>query len=189
MLTEHAENLVKAFGYLYHDEAELLQEYAKKIPENGVCINIGAGTGTSAVCVLEVRPDLTKTFYTIDINNHNTPLGGLLNERNAFDNYNMPYPNQIHSDSIKAGKEWKKGKVDFLIIDGDHSTKGATGDIISWKQHLKKGAIVFVHDYHENLWGDVVKVVNELMFDSDDFKFVERRNTYVVFEYVGKEKE
>jgi len=187
MLTKNAENLVKAFGYLFYDEAEMLQEYAEEIPEKGVCVNIGAGTGTSAVCVLEARPDLTKTFYTIDKSNHNNPLGGLLNERNAFDNYGMQYPNQIHSESIKAGEDWKNSKVDFLIIDGDHSIKGATGDILTWKKHLKKGAIVFVHDYREGIWGDVVKVVNELMFDSDDFKFVERRNTYVVFEYVGKE--
>lgn len=187
-LTKNAKDLVNAFGYLFPEEAELLQKYAKNLPEKAVCVNIGAGTGTSAVCVLEIRPDLTETFYTIDIRNNNNPFGGLLNERNAFDKYKMVYPNQIHSDSKDAGKSWRKRKVDLLIIDGDHSTEGASGDILSWKGNLKKGAIVFVHDYEQTKWKAVKEVVDELMFDSNDFEFLEQKITYVVFKYVGKGK-
>lgn len=187
MLTENAKDLINAFGYLTEGEGELLQKYAKKVPENGICINIGAGTGTSSVCVLEVRPDLVDTFYTIDIRNWDNPFGGLVNERNAFDKFGMALPNQIHEDSKKVGREWKSGKVDLLIIDGDHSRVGARGDILSWKENLNIGAIVFVHDYQSSRWLEVTDAVNELMFDSPDYEYLEKADSYAVFEYVGEE--
>jgi len=189
MLTKNAQKLVDAFHLLSREEAELLQQYANKIPASGICVNVGAGVGTSAVCVLEKRPDLTGTFYTVDINNHDSPLGGLLNERHAFDNYGMKYPNQIHGDSKDIGRSWKGKKVDFLIIDGDHSVDGATGDILNWEKNLKIGAIIFVHDYEPRNWKDVFDTVNRLMLENSKYKFLECVKTYIVFKYVGKEEE
>lgn len=188
MLTKSAQDLVNAFHYIFQEEAELLQKYAEDIPSSGICVNIGAGTGTSAVCVLEKRPDLTKTFYTVDVNNHDNPFGGLLNERNAFDKYGMKYPNQIHGDSKEIGKSWKNRKVDFLIIDGDHSVEGISGDILNWEKNLKAGAIIFIHDYTSPKWKPVYDVVNELLMDNKEYEFIETVKTYIVFKYVGKAK-
>lgn len=188
MLTKNALDLVNAFGFISKEEGELLQKYALKLPPKAVCVNIGAGVGTSAVCVLEIRPDLTETFYTVDIRNDDNPFGGLLNERNAFDKYEMPYPNQIHGDSKHIGKIWDKRKIDLLVIDGDHSLGGATGDILSWKPNLKKGALVFVHDYANKTWKDVVSAVDEHMLKNDEFELLEQKETYIIFKYIGKRK-
>lgn len=192
MVKSKALEQAKAFGYLKADELLLLQKYAKKLSESAVCVNIGAGFGTSSLAILEVRPDLKYTFYTIDVRNDDNPFGGLLNERNAFKKWNMKHPNQIHGDSKKIADVWDSGKVDLLIIDGDHSSEGCRGDILGWEQHLKIGAIVFVHDYQSQHWGEVTHAVNELMFDSPKYKFLEKssstdRGCYAVFEYSGKE--
>lgn len=181
-----------AFGYLKTDEVLLLQKYAKEIPEDGICVNIGAGFGTSSLSVLEVRPDLKDTFYTIDVRNDDNPFGGLLNERNAFKKSDMEHGNQIHGDSKEVADVWEHGKVDFLIIDGDHTEEGCRGDILKWEQHLRDGAIVFVHDYQSKHWQEVTQVVNELMFDSPKYNYLEKssmtgKGCYAVFEYVGKE--
>lgn len=189
MVTKNAKDLIEAFGYLTISEGALLQKYAKKIPKNGICINIGAGTGTSAVCVLEARPDLTETFYTIDVRDWDNPFGGLLNERNAFKKYDMKYPNQIKDDSKDAGKKWGKRNVNFLIIDGDHSLAGARGDVLSWQENLVDGAVVFVHDYGSPRWVDVKNVVDEFMYNGDRYTFLDSTDSYIVFKYSGKEKE
>ena len=188
MLTKHTQELVNAFGFLYQEEAELLQMHTELIPENGVCVNIGAGVGTSALAVLEKRPDLTDTFYTIDKTEEGNPFGGLGNERNAFDNAGMSYPNHIVGDSKEIGKEWKLGKVDFLIIDGDHSAEGIRGDIAAWEPHLKKNSIVFVHDYHSVNWNDVAEAVDELMLNSNKYKLLDHVRTYISFVYTGERK-
>lgn len=187
MLTKHTQDLVNAFGFLHQSEAEILQMYAELISENSICINIGAGAGTSALAVLEKRPDLTNTFYTIDITSGSSPLGSLEGERNAFDKAGMDYPNQILGDSKNIGKNWDRGKINFLIIDGDHSAKGIRGDIKCWESHLNKNAIVFVHDYNSLNWPEVATAVDELMLNNDDYEFITIEDTYIVFKYIKKE--
>jgi len=81
---ESAYDIAKAFGYLTQDEVTGLKKLAKMLPENPVVVNIGAGTGTSAIAVMEDRPDLH--MITIDISKGG-PLGGLENERNAIENH------------------------------------------------------------------------------------------------------
>lgn len=186
MLTKHTQELVTAFGFLYQEEAELLQMHSELIPENGVCVNIGAGVGTSALAVLEKRPDLTESFYTIDITEVGCPFGGIGNEHNAFDKAGMPYPKHIVGDSKDVGKKWKNGKVDFLIIDGDHNAEGIRGDIAAWEPHLKKNSIVFVHDYHSTNWPDVTEAVDELMFNTNKYKLLDHVRTYISFVYTGE---
>jgi len=187
MLTEKARGLVRAFGYLYPEEAEFLQRLSLDVMQGGVVVNIGAGAGTSALCVLEKRPDLTKTFYSVDINNHDTPLGGLLNERNAFDNAKMPYPQQVHGDSHEVAKTWSDGDIDFLIIDGDHSREGVRGDITLWEQHLAEGAMVLLHDYHSGNWAEVYTAVQELMSEHPEkYTHLETVKTYIAFVYTKK---
>ena len=189
MVTKNAIDLIDAFGYLTIKEGALLQSHAKKLPEGSTCVNIGAGAGTSAVCVLEARPDLAETFYTIDVRDWDNPFGGLLNERNAFDKYVMKYPNQIHDDSKEVANRWNKKNVNFLIIDGDHSRFGVRGDILLWKDNLEKGAIIFIHDYESTRWVEVKDAVNELMYDSEEFEFIDKEDGYIVFKYLGKDEE
>ena len=184
----------EAFGYLKINEVLLLQKYAEDMPKNGVCVNIGAGFGTSSLSVLEVRSDLRDTFYTIDIRNDDNPFGGLLNERNAFKKSDMEHPNQIHGDSKAVADIWKHRKIDLLIIDGDHTEEGCRGDILKWEKHLKEGAIVFVHDYQSRHWAEVTRVVNEEMFDSPKYTYLEKssidgKGCYVIFKYNGKAEE
>ncbi len=186
MLTKETEKLIDAFGYLYKDEALLLQDVVKDLPERAICVNIGAGAGTSALAVIEKRPDLSKTFFTIDINEGNTPLGSLEGEKNAFDNAKIEKPWQILGDSKFIATTWNYGELDLLIIDGDHSYDGAKGDILGWEKHLKNGAFVFVHDYEAEVWPDVFTVVNELMLKNvNKYKLYDRASTYIVFTYIG----
>lgn len=185
-LMPNTKDIVDAFHYITESEALLLQKYAEKLPKSAVCINIGAGTGTSSMAVLEKRPDLTKTFYTIDIRDWDNPFGGLLNERNSFDKFDMDYPNQIFNDSKVVADEWEEKSVDLLIIDGDHSRIGARGDILGWKKKLKDGAIVFVHDYDGVQWSDVREIVDECMRNSDDFEYLDAVDGYIVFRFIEK---
>ena len=149
-MKEHTKNLVNAFGFLKIEEAELLMQTAEKLKVNAMVVNIGAGVGTSALAVIEQRPDLAKLVFTIDARDDDNPFGGLLNERNAFRNANMTnlLPNQIKSDSSTAGLAWEKGNIDLLIIDADHTYEGVVKDINAWIPHLVINGFVAFHDYN-----------------------------------------
>lgn len=137
-----------ALAYLTFAELDFLRSLACSFAHAPVAVNIGAGTGTSALALLESRPDLR--LYTIDISAHENPYGGLFNERFALEKYGLWNPErhtQIHGDSKRVGKEWTGGAVDLVFIDGDHSYKGCTGDIRAWLPHVKPDGIVAIHDY------------------------------------------
>lgn len=147
-------NLPKAYtlsdwtGYLYRDEIDLLMLCARSLPNNPVVINIGAGHGTSGLALIESRDDLE--LYTIDVNNYPNPYGGLVNERNAFENSGfggLARHHQIHGKSQEVAKTWKSGLVDMVFVDGDHSLPAIEGDCSGWYPLVKPGGIMAFHDY------------------------------------------
>ena len=136
-------------GYLSHADIDLMTECARKLSENPLVINIGAGVGTSGLTFMEARPDLQ--LYSIDVNDYPNPYGGLVNERNAFKDAGFlgsPRHHQIHGDSKQVGKYWKGGAVDLVFVDGEHTEKQICGDIEGWLPHIKDGGFMIFHDYY-----------------------------------------
>jgi predicted O-methyltransferase YrrM len=136
-------------GYLSRADVDLLGECARKLPDNPVVINIGAGVGTSGLTFMESRPDLI--LYSIDVNDFPNPYGGLVNEKNAFVDagfWGDPRHHQIHGDSKRVGEAWTGGPVDMVFIDGEHTETQIVGDIESWLPHIKDDGIIIFHDYY-----------------------------------------
>lgn len=155
------------------------------LPTNPRIINIGAGSGTSGLAFMESRHDIFLT--TIDIQADDHPLGCLAAEKRVIDD--AGYGNiagmlkrytQIHQDSKIVGVEFQEGnfKVDMVFVDGDHSYRGARGDIIAWLPNIKPGGIMAVHDYgkrevfkngpiedapHPHPWPGVDRVVRKFL--------------------------
>lgn len=150
-----AESLQKAFKYLFEDEVTALKDLARSLPDNPVVVNIGAGAGTSSLAFLESRLDLF--LYCIDIQLDDSPFGSLAAEEKVLNEagFNKRYY-QVWGDSKIVGSTWieqfaqaKKLRPDIwlVLIDGDHSYRGAKGDILAWLPNIKEGGIVAVHDF------------------------------------------
>lgn len=166
--------LCYAFGYLTPFETMYLMSLSRSLPPNSTIVNIGAGAGTSGLAFAEAHialdqgpwhvPPTSAQIYTIDIRQE-SPEGGLTNETNAFKavGWERHTPSHILGDSKETGAKWAYGMVDLVFIDGDHSSTGCAGDIQNWVNHLKPGGLMVFHDYGGPYWGDVKKVVDELM--------------------------
>jgi len=136
--------------YLSHAEVDLLDALARWLPADPVAINIGAGSGLSALTLLTARGDLF--LYTIDITFEMTVYGGLLSEAGILRAAGLLPTNRyvaIHGDSVKVGREWGNGPVDLVFIDGGHEYEECRGDIEAWWLHLKPGGFMAVHDYRK----------------------------------------
>lgn len=146
--TTDSESVRQSFGYLFRAELEALKELAQSLPADPVVINIGAGSGTSALAFLESRSDIR--LYSIDKQKESSPFGCLEGEKQVANKAgfgNHPHYHQIHGDSKAVGKDWIGPAVDMVFIDGDHSYAGCSGDIFHWTPHIKDNGILIVHDY------------------------------------------
>lgn len=149
----HAKTVRDAFGFLTPGELDLLQGFARKLREDSVIVNIGAGAGTSGLAFVEACPHAL--VYTVDAQDASFPTGSLEGERNAFLDAGLLHLlnhswYQIHADSKEVGRNWLSSHhplVDLLFIDGDHEYSGAAGDILAWLPTVVWGGIIAIHDY------------------------------------------
>jgi len=136
------------FGFIRRGDVLELRNRLAMLPPNSVCVNIGAGVGTSGLLMREAS-NVVKS-YTVDIVKDDTGNGGLGNERNAFKEAGFepsPRHEQICGNSSDIGRMWDHGQLDLVFVDGDHSYEGAKADIEAWYPHVKVGGLIVVHDY------------------------------------------
>lgn len=176
-----SEDVQKSFHYLYPAEVPALKSLVAQLPANSLVINVGAGSGTSGLAILEARPDVY--LVTIDIENNDSPLGSLYSERDVmreagFGNQFDVRWSQLHMDSKLAGETWivsGERNPNMVFVDGDHSYEGCKGDIEAWFPHIVDGGIIAVHDFlkgdlkadpdgpHPMNWPGVDSAVSELL--------------------------
>lgn len=62
----------------------------------------------------------------------------------------------------EACKQIADGSLDFVFVDADHSYEGVKRDIADWTPKVRKGGIVFGHDYN---WPTVRRAAEEAFGD------------------------
>lgn len=167
----HSDVMQKRFGFIREGDVLALRGHLASLRTGSVCVNIGAGVGTSGLLMREAS-NVVKS-YTVDIMPDDSPTGGLGNERNAFKEAgyvpDISRHEQICGDASDVGRKWDKGTIDLVFVDGDHSYESAKSDIISWLPHVRTGGIIAVHDYFTvdqkegALFPGVKKAVDELL--------------------------
>lgn len=50
--------------------------------------------------------------------------------------------------SLRESTGFGLGELDFVFIDGDHSTEGVKADIRAWRSKVRSGGILFGHDWN-----------------------------------------
>lgn len=139
METTWAHRIAESAKYLSHAEVDLLVSLAHQLPEHAVCLNLGAGAGTSIIALLETRPDLV--CYSVDTN---PEMGfGWLREAGVLDRV-------IELQGDSQTMIWDKGEIDWLCIDASHDVASVTADITNWL--LYACGYVMFHDYGD-YWG------------------------------------
>ena len=126
----------------YHSEqdVETLHRLAGMLPLGAVVVNIGAGLGTSALAMLEVRNDLF--ILSIDIKacrqeQVHLRKAGL---------YGLHRVVRLLGKSHEIGEHWP-WLVDMVFVDGGHDYESVRLDIEAWVPKVRPGGIVAFHDY------------------------------------------
>lgn len=167
-MIEDAAALAKSFGYLTEREVDAIHRMMQLLPPVAVALNVGAGSGTSALAMAEGHPRLT--IWTID-SSPGGPYGGIENEIQAFEKSglrDMPWrwSRRVLGDSRVVARWWKERDgpyFDFAFIDDGHLAAEIKGDIEGWLPLVKPGGIIAFHDYGRKAWPDVRFMVDQLM--------------------------
>jgi predicted O-methyltransferase YrrM len=136
-------------------EAQILKQCVAMLPADPVIINIGASVGTSAIAMLEERPDAF--IFSVD------------KEEAALEKVNLKRCEISVTRCIRIlGKSWDVGQdfpysVNMVFVDGDHGDKAVERDICTWISKVLPGGIMAFPDYkHANVPG-LTKVVDSFM--------------------------
>jgi len=67
----------------------------------------------------------------------------------------------MRATSMDAVKVFEDESLDFVYIDGGHDWKNVSNDIYEWEKKVRKGGIVYGHDYKRSKgnWQNAVKDV------------------------------
>lgn len=164
--------------YAFGNELAWLRNTAKDLNH---AVMIGAGPGVMGMALMEGNPNLN--LLIIDIRTCEYA-------RKHLDAAGFPTVGYAVADSTEYGKDYAGPKLDFLLVDGDHSQTGVTNDIKAWMRHVKSGGLIFFHDY-ENINDDPDNGVKEALHiwdkrhynveevDAPGISIVYRKNAYV----------
>ena len=162
-------------GDAYHHtpgDVETLRKLALLLPPNPVVVNIGACFGTSALAVLEARPDAF--IFSCDIQPCPWEPANIAAARQ--DTRRVV---RLLGPSQAIGEFWPF-PVDLVFVDGAHDYDGVVDDIRAWRPKVKPGGIIAFHDYGTPSLPHVGRAVDDEMQGREPFLHVERIVAYRV---------
>lgn len=156
-------------GFLDLNEGIALYEEVKRVSENNFCVEIGSYCGKSTCFIGQGCKENKSKLITIDHHkgSEEQQLGELyfdaevydeklgrvntlpLLEKNLakFDLEDVVKP--LVMDSISASKI-VENNADLIFIDGSHTFESAESDYELWKNKIKKGGTLAIHDVYDS---------------------------------------
>jgi len=126
-----------------------------------IIFEIGVCKGYSTNTILSALKENKKgMLYSCDVRDRNSSVPDDLKGHWNF--------KQISSTNYS--KEWKL-PIDILIIDGDHSYKGAKEDFENYIKFVKKGGYIFFHDTIS--WEGSKRYFQEIKYPKIHFPWVD----------------
>jgi|688.fasta_scaffold481043_2 hypothetical protein len=164
-------------GLTSKKDLDILYEWARTVPKNGVIVELGSWFGRSAVAFAEGAYPSVKIYcidYFQDWTHPNTvqwyfpagdfwQLGKVYNKEQEFLKNTKDYPNitllKLENEQIVypyAGEQ-----IDLLFIDAAHTNPSDLKSILYFKNFMKEDGLICGHDYHDR-YPDVITNVKLL---------------------------
>jgi predicted O-methyltransferase YrrM len=155
-------------GFLELDEGIALYEEVKRVSENNFCVEIGSYCGKSACFIGQACKEKKSLLITIDHHegSEEQQLGELYFDPEVYDEklkkintlplleenlakFNLEnVVKPLVMDSISAAKI-VENNADLIFIDGSHTFESAETDYELWKNKIKKGGTLAIHDIYD----------------------------------------
>ena len=156
-------------GFLDLNEGIALYEEVKRVSENNFCVEIGSYCGKSTCFIGQACKENKSKLITIDHHkgSEEQQLGELYFDAEVYDEKlgrvnTLPLliknlakfdledvVKPLVMDSISASKI-VENNADLIFIDGSHTFESAESDYELWKNKIKKGGTLAIHDVYDS---------------------------------------
>lgn len=139
---EPAHELAASRRMLVAEDVDLIQMLAGRLRLMPSVIDLGAGSGTTALAVLAVRPFAQITSVDID-------QGALDWAEKAVGIYRDADWLGIRAKSWEAAvlRSRFSAPVDLLLVDASHEREDVERDLTAWLPLMRSGGLVWLHDF------------------------------------------
>ena len=165
-------------GFTSNKELDIIYEWSKTVPENGVIVEIGSLFGRTAIAFAEGAYPSAK-IYCIDFfdgtwdnlyaDSTTHPIGfwekgKVYNKGNEFKKFTSEYKNIIPLtlNNDEQIYQYNLEPIDVLFIDAAHTNPNDWENISYFKKFLKKNSLICGHDYNKLMYPDIVQNVQLL---------------------------
>lgn len=186
-------------GFLAHEEGLFLYELTKKYCLKNFAVEVGSYCGKSA-CYIGQACKENKT-YLMTIDHHRGSEEQQYGEE-YFDPDEYNYDKEIVDtlptllkniqkfrfeevilpvvNSSELASKQIENNIDLVFIDGSHTFESARKDYVSWKNKIRIGGILAIHDVYDSEveGGQAPKEIYEKAL-SENFKLLKRVNSLV----------
>lgn len=155
-------------------ELDIISNWAKDVPANGVIVEVGSLFGRTSVALAE-GADPSVTIYCIDYfdeawSSDTTDLhpkgvfekGTVFHRGDEFKKYTSEYKNIIQLTNKKLVYPYDKEPIDLFFLDATHMNPNDMHNLIYFKKFFKKNTLICGHDYSHKFFPDVVRNVHIL---------------------------
>jgi len=156
-----AHDLAVSRRFLDWEAVDLIGELVHRLrPGPVTVVDVGAGSGTTALAVLVARPKRVKV-YSIDHSEEALSSTGQAMKNAGF----QRRWKGILSDSVEAARLSEiPTVVDLLLLDSSHEYEATREELAVWVPRLRKGGLLWLHDYRGGYPG-VKRALDELLAD------------------------
>lgn len=150
MTRTFARDLAASRMFLMEDDVlqiqRLVRMLSETLPPN--VVDLGAGSGTTSLSVLDEREDALITTFDISPANIEWARLAVLNAYPGCD------WSGIVSDAALAARQYTR-LVDLLLHDASHEREHVEADLRAWLPLVRTGGLIWVHDYGDppEAWG------------------------------------
>lgn len=127
--------------FLKTEDVDLIRRLVSELPEVPVVIDIGAGSGTTALAVFAERELAHVT--TIDHDQANIDWAALAVENAGF----RATWASVTKDSVEAAAIFKNNGAHMIMLDTSHTHHDTRAEIAAWLPKLRSKGIFWFHDY------------------------------------------
>tara|TARA_R110000803_G_scaffold22351_4_gene55758 strand:+ start:1464 stop:1991 length:528 start_codon:yes stop_codon:yes gene_type:complete len=157
-------------GLVREAELEYLWELAKQAPKEGVVVELGTFNGRSAAVLCDaVGPERVVTIDSWIMQHHGKNNTDIVEENLSKINPILPDIRTSYTTVLPEDIN----EVAFLFIDSDHSSFVLQREYRAWNKALIEGAIVAIHDYGVERYGDYTSKIDELFSGAEKIGIID----------------
>lgn len=144
----YAEALALSRNFLTLEDVALLKQIATSFPSRvarkaqPLVVDLGAGSGTSAIAMLENNPEVK--VYTFDISEE-----ALYWSEEAIKNYGLAdrWEPMRHDAKSDPSRWYREKTLAAVLIDSSHLYEDTATELKFWQPYVMKGGWIWCHDY------------------------------------------